>query len=100
MTTPRKPFALTVRPSNPRQVILVEEDELGFSPFGEPFERAVDAAAYADRINEKMGVSPAKRCAFTVRSMFAGSPATEATFPNAKPLLAEFQCSAATIGPR
>ena len=59
------------------------------------FASAIDAAAYADRINVKMGVTPAQREAFTMRSMVPGSPATEADFINAKPLLAEFHRSAA-----
>jgi hypothetical protein len=42
-----------------------------------------------------MGVTPAQRETYTLRSMVPGSPATEADFVNAKPLLAEFHSSAA-----
>jgi hypothetical protein len=88
-------YAYTVPLSNPCQVIIVEDGEVGYWPFGEPFASAIDAAAYADRLNDKLGVTPAQRSAYTFRSMFVGCSATEADFPNAKPLLAEFQCSAA-----
>lgn len=89
----RKTFALAVRPSNPCQVIAVEEGESGYRPFGEPFESAIIAAAYADRINEKLGITPSERMALTVRSMFAGSRASATDFANARPLLAEYQSS-------
>ena len=95
MTKLLKPFALSVLLSKPSQVILVEDGEPGYAPFGEPFASAIEAAAYADRINVKMGVTPAQRETYTLRSMVPGSPATEADFVNAKPLLAEFHSSAA-----
>jgi len=49
-----KPFALSVLPSKPSQVIMVEDGEPAYAPYGEPFATAIDAAAYADRNNVKM----------------------------------------------
>jgi hypothetical protein len=50
-----KPFALSVLLSKPSQVILVEDGEPGYAPFGEPFASAIDAAAYADSDQRRNG---------------------------------------------
>lgn len=76
METPHKRRAADLHPEDPRQVIVVTEEEEGYQEYSDPFADARDAASCADRLNERFGVTPSERDALTFQSMFPAARAT------------------------
>jgi len=88
METPHKRRAANLHPESPRQVVVVTEDEDGYQAYSDPFTDARDAASFADRLNERFGVTPSEREALTFQSMFPAARARYLSFPSATTLLA------------